>query len=144
MAVTGGFFHDAACTQPIESLNELVAVQDGNNVLGPVTKPVWLLPAVSSGNVLEVSSDPGVDPVQISVYDAATGSGIPATDVKLALSTGALATAVGGAPLDLAPTLTGGVANAVQFYVRISSAVAVVGNYTDLSLRIENPYEHPA
>lgn len=143
MAVTFGFYHDAALTQPIDSGNPLTATQDGGNVLGPVIKPVWL-GSTTVGNVLDVTSDPGVDPVQVSIYDASIGTGADPAEVKLALTTGGLAGATGGAPLDLAPTLTSGVANAVQFYVQYDSAITVPGTLTDLRLRVENPYEHAA
>lgn len=142
MSITFGFFHDAALTQPIDSLSPLFATQDGGASLGPVIKSVWL-GSPATGTVLEVSSDPGVDPVVVSIFDS-TGpaTGADASHVKLAIDVGSLASATPGAPLVLAATLPSGVANAVQFVIRVDSPLTVPGLYSDLAIRVENPYEH--
>ena len=142
MTITFKFYHDAALTEEITTLNPLTATQDAAGVLGAVDKTVYL-GSTTAGNKLQVSSDPGVDPVVVSVADSAGGSGAPATEFKLALSSGGLASAVAGDPLSLSHTLLSGVANAIPIYTRRDSALVVVGAYSDISLQVVNPYETP-
>lgn len=52
------------------------------------------------------------------------------TELKLALTQGGLAAATPGAPLDLGTTILGGVANAVEFWLRKTNAVTTVGDNT--------------
>lgn len=52
------------------------------------------------------------------------------TEIKLALSSGGLGSATGGAALNVATTVTGGSANAVAIYIRITNAVTNVANNT--------------
>jgi hypothetical protein len=52
------------------------------------------------------------------------------TEIKLALTQGALAAATPGAALNLGATILGGVANAVEFWLRKTNAVTTVGDNT--------------
>lgn len=52
------------------------------------------------------------------------------TELKLALTSGGLAGATPGAPLNLGDTILGGVANAVEFWLRKTNAVTTVGDNT--------------
>ncbi len=141
MALTFKFFHDAALTQPITSGNPLTATQDGGT-LGPVDKTIYL-GSTAASTKLQMASDPGVDPVVVSVVDAASGSGAPATEFKLALSSGALAGATAGASLSLSHTILSGVGNAVPIYTRRTSAISTPGSHTDISLQVVAPLESP-
>lgn len=52
------------------------------------------------------------------------------TEIKLALSSGALGAATGGAALNVATTVTGGTSNDVAIYIRVTNAVTNVANNT--------------
>lgn len=142
MAITFAFYHDAALTQIIDGSNPLTATQDTVGALGAVDKTIYL-GSTTVGNKLQVTTDPGVDPVVIDIADSGAGTGAPDTEFKLALSSGGLASATAGASLSLSHTLTSGVANAIPIYTRRTSALIVVGAYSDISLQIANPYETP-
>lgn len=51
----------------------------------------------------------------------------PETEIKLALTSGGLSTATGGAPLTLGNTILSGVSEAVAVYIRITNTVTTVG-----------------
>lgn len=127
------FYHDAALTQEITALNPITATQEVGGGLGAVDKTVYFGSTVAT-NKVRAASAPGTDPINISIADANGAGGDPATEVKLALSSGGLATATAGAALSLSHTVTGGVANAIPIYTRRASALVLAGNYTDLSL----------
>lgn len=141
MALTFKFYHDAALTQEITSLSELTATQDGGVLLGPVNKTIYL-GSTATGTKLQVTTAPGVDPVVVSIVDAAGGSGAPATEFRLSLSpiTGA---ETPGASLSLSNTILSGVGNRVTIYTRRTSALTVPAVHTDVSLQVANPYESP-
>lgn len=122
------FFHDSALTEEVTSLNPFEATQGGG--LGPVDTVVYL-GCTDAGIKIQDSTNPGVDPIQVQAYDSDTGSGAPATEFKFALSSGGLASATAGAALNLSHTINSGVANAVPIHVRRTSAITVVGTYTD-------------
>lgn len=142
MPTSWKFYHDAGLTQEIASGNTLAATQDGGISFGPVTKTIYF-GSNNSASKAQVTANPGIDPVIVSIDDAAGGSGAPATEFKLALSAGGLSSAVAGASLSLSATLTGGVANAVPIYTQRSSALTVVGDYTDISLVSNHLTETP-
>lgn len=142
MAVTFKFYHDSALTQEITSGNPLTAIQDAAGLLPAVDKTIYF-GSVTVGNKVQAVSDPGVDPVSISIVDADAGTGAPATEFKLALSSGGLAAAVAGAALDLSHTINSGVANAVPIYTRRDSSLSVAGTYTDISLQTNSLTETP-
>ena len=139
MVITFKFFHDLAMTQEITSLNPLTATQDTSGATGPVDKTIYF-GSVASGNKAQASSDPGTDPIVISVVDAASGSGAPATEFRLSLSaiTGA---ETPGAALTLSATINSG--TAVPIYTRRESALGVAGTYTDISLKTNSLDETP-
>ncbi len=136
MAFTFGFFHDAALTQPVSavapylrygSADGAVPFADGVVYLGSAddTRQAQVSPAVGT---------PGTTHISVSVLDADVGAGIPASAVKMALSSGGLDVATGGAPLDLGVTsIAGGVVGAVPIHIRVSG-ITTEGDYTDLSL----------
>ena len=68
----------------------------------------------------------------------------PATEIKLALTSGGLAGATGGALLNLGTTLLSGSANAVQVNIRITNTNTTVNDntgYPELALYINNVQE---
>ena len=142
MAISFKLYHDAALTQEITSGNPLTATQDAANLLPAVDKTIYFGSTVT-GNKAQAVSSPGVDPITISIADADAGTGAPATEFKLALSAGGLATATPGAALSLSATINSGVANAVPIYTRRDSVLTVAGSYTDLSLQTNSLTEAP-
>lgn len=54
----------------------------------------------------------------------------PATEIKLALSSGALSSATGGAALSVGTSVLGGTSNYVAIYIRITNTVTTVSNNT--------------
>lgn len=142
MALTFKFFHDSALTQEIDGGAPLTATQDSDGGIGPIDKIVYL-GSPASGTQIQASSDPGVDPIVVSIEDADPGTGAPASEFRLALSSGGLASATPGAPLVLSHTLFSGTGNAVPIHTRRTSALTVPGVYTDLSLRTNSVTEGP-
>ena len=142
MAISFTFYHDAALTQPITTLNPLAATQDTAGILGAVDKTIYL-GSTLTGNMIQAVSDPGVDAIVVSVVDANGATGAPTTEFKLALSSGGLTSATAGAALTLSHTINSGVANAVPIYTRRDSAIVVAGTYTDISIETNELLEGP-
>lgn len=90
-----------------------------------------------SGEYLVNKTAPGVDPLQVSIVDSA-GGGVATTDVKIASSYGGLSSATAGASLDLADTIYSGSSNAVAVYVRVSTSLTTPGEYSDVSLQVDD------
>lgn len=130
MAISFGFYTDAALTTPLSA--SLLFVQDVDAPAAQDKVIYFGSPAV--GKIIKAASNPGVDPIVVSVADAASGSGSPATDVKLALSAGGLSSAVGGAPLSLDVSVLSGTGGAKAIHVRVLDSTGVMANNTDLSL----------
>lgn len=66
------------------------------------------------------------------------------TEIKLALSSGGLATATAGAALNVATTISGGASNDVAIYIRVTNAVTNVSNNTgneEIALNINSCIE---
>lgn len=82
---------------------------------------------------IQANSAPGIDPITVTIADAAAGSGVEATHVKLALTQAGLTAATGGASLDLGATINGGAANRVAVWVRWTNSTGA-GTSTEISL----------
>lgn len=130
MALSFGFFSDAALTTPI--MARLPFVQTVADPVG--VDRVIHFGSPRAGQICQAASAPGVDPVEIGIVDASSGNGSPAGDVRLALSSGGLDTATGGAPLELPATIQGGVAGAVAIHIRVLDSTHASGVHNDLSL----------
>lgn len=128
MTVSLSFYSDAGLTTPLSSL---IAVQASDNSLPAVDRVVYLGSTVS-GNQFNAASDPGVDPITVSIVSS--GAGILTSYVKLALSSGGLNTAVAGDPLDVGNTLLSGSANSLAVHVRIDLPAYAIGSYSNLTL----------
>lgn len=131
--ITFAFYHDAGLTTPVNS---------GNPVIGPGDVQLWW-----GSNTADVRaralSDPGVDPIEISIADSNAGSGQPTTAVKLATSQAGLASATAGAALEIGAQVLSGVAGAFTFWARLTDATGVTGSYSDLSLIHTDIQEDP-
>lgn len=133
MASTFAFYLDAALTIPLTS--SLLTSQNADGSSGFQDFQIWL-GSNAVGKTLRADSNPGVDQLTLSVVDAASGSGQPASAIKLAATQGTLAAATGGASLNLGTTILSTVGLAVSFWVRLTDTTHVVGTYTDLSLTL--------
>lgn len=131
MAITFQFYSDAALTLPISSQGFTQAA-DGS--IPPDQRLVYF-GSTTASRTLKAVSNPGVDPINISVIDAATGSGEPATAVKMAATQAGLAAAVAGAVFSVGTQVLSGSANAKPVWIQVIDATAAVGTYTDLSLQ---------
>lgn len=98
------------------------------------TEPAW--PTTVGATVTD---NPGANQV-VWIND---GKLHEATEIKLATTSGGLASATAGASLNLGTLISGGSANAVPIYMRIDDATAVIGSVTELSLTIKNVEETP-
>lgn len=130
MTMTFKFYSDAALTTEITAP---LAFSQATPSPTASVKTVYL-GSVASGKTAGAASDPGVDQIVVSVVDSASGSGSPATDIKLALTSGGLASATAGAPLNVGTQILSGSANAVSIYIRVLDSTGSVGTHTDLSL----------
>lgn len=92
-----------------------------------------------AGTKLQRASSPGAAPLQVAVADTTPGSGVEVANIRLASTPAGLASAVAGAALNIGSTLPSGVAVAV--YVRLTSSLAAVGNYDDVSLGVGDRLE---
>lgn len=129
---TFAWYSDAGLTAPLTRADFVRGTTSA-----PVDKIVYF-GSPATGQKLQDATSPGVAALQVSVADAASGSGVDAANIKLALTAGGLATATGGAALSIGTTLLSGAANAVAVYVRLTSALTTAGNYDDVSLRVAN------
>lgn len=111
----------------------LAFTQDDLGVISAHQRRFYLGNA-DAGYTFQAASDPGVDPITLSVVDAVPASGQPASAIKLATTQAGLAGAVGGADLELAATILSGSVNAVQIWVQFDDATATVATDTDISL----------
>lgn len=128
--MTFAWYSDAGLTAPLTR---------ADFVRGSTATPVNRIAyfgSTATGKRLENVDDPGVDPVQVSVVDAASGSGVEVANVKLALTFAGLDSATGGAPLSIGTTILSGAANAVAVFIRITSAITTPGNYDDVELQV--------
>lgn len=142
MANSLKFFHGTSTASEVTTGNRAVFDQDTANSLLPAQKP-FLLGSVAVSTKFQAASDPGVDPIVVSVIDDGTPGGEPATGVKLALSQAGLATAVAGAALGVGPEILSGAVNAITIWVEVDDQTATVGNYLNLRLQTNETYEVP-
>lgn len=135
------FYHDSALTEPVTALNPIA----GTQIVGGAAPADDLIYFGSSatGTKAQVYSDPGVEEITVSVVDADAGTGAPATEIKLALSSLGLDSATAGAALVLTTSVNSGVANAVPIHLRRASALTAAAVYTDVSLATQELVESP-
>lgn len=119
MAHSFKFYSDISLTTPIVSALQFLQEISAPSALDKVV----YFGSRSAGKVCRALSAPGADPVLLSL------SGPRAADVKLALSSAGLDSAVGGADLDLGFQVSSGVANAVPVHVRVLDSGHVGGRF---------------
>lgn len=136
MATTFKLYKDSGLTQPFVP---------GTDYIGPVRNPPEdfsiYLGSTETLNKVEAASDPGVDQIVASVSDAVASSGLEATDIKLALTPGGLTGATGGASLNLATSISGGVGNAVEVHIRVAFAAGGLVSDQNVSVDINSLVE---
>ena len=125
---TWAFFADAGLTMPL--VIKPVAVVDGSGY----TDTAIYFGSPEAGKTLEAASDPGTDPISVSIDDT-EAVGITAAAVKLALSAPGLASATAGAPVNLPATLASGTGGLVVLFMRVSEGALANANYTGLKLK---------
>jgi len=128
--MTFAWYSDAGLTAPLTR---------ADFVRGSTATPVNRIAyfgSTTAGKKLQKVSNPGVDPVQVTVADSGLGSGVEAADVKLALTFAGLDSATGGAPLSIGTTILSGAANSVAVFIRITSAITTPSNSDDASLQV--------
>ena len=126
MAITYAFYADPALTTP---LDRPLAVYL-STLAGDARDMVIYLGSHAVGHVLQAESDPGVDPVTVSIYSSAAG--VPASAVRLALSAAGLDTAIPGLPLSLGVQIPSDVI--VEIHVRVTQGSVAPGEYANLSI----------
>lgn len=133
-----GFFLDEGLTTEATSL--ALSVPDA----GGTRDRVVYLGSQASRVTYQVESDPGNANIVVSIVDAAAGSGVQASHIRLALDAEGLDTATPGVPLDLDTTvIVPGAIFAMQVHMRISTPPMAPGVYTDLTLRTNSLVEVP-
>ncbi len=125
---TWAFYSDASLTAPV--------TEASCTTYPTSTLHLWF-GSTTTGVKLQAVTNPGVDPLLLNITDAATGTGHAVSAVKLALTTGGLSTASGGASITLASgQIVGGSANAVDFYMSVTDAVGAIAKSTELGLAV--------
>lgn len=124
-----GFFLDSGLSQPAARINATAAA-DGS---GSSDHVIWL-GGTDATREHVAASDPGVDPIEVSVFDAAGGDLLLPSSLMLATTQGGLDTATPGASLSLGATIGGGSANAVAIWVRVDAPEIDPAIYDNLAL----------
>ena len=124
------FYTDANLT--VVFSGEWAATQLSNGTSPMATLRLWLGSPTTPGT-LQAASAPGVDQITVSIVDLAPSAGHPATELKLALTEGGLATATGGSSLNLGTEIQSGVNNAVSFWIGWKDNTHVLGTSSELS-----------
>lgn len=130
MTVSWKLYADAGLTVEIDPIAFAHAQGGSGN-----DRRIWL-GSVAEGKQLQRGSAPGIDAVELSLYDSAAGSGLAVSAYTLALTAGGLATNTPGAALAVGTTLLSGVGNAIPIYIRAHDAAAAIAVYNDLKLRL--------
>lgn len=124
-------YKDAGLT---ELFDDAVDTLDAQAVNGASGYGVFYVGSPDEDIKIQATSDPGIDPIEISIDDASPGSGVEDTHIKLSLSSD-FSGSTGGASLSLGATINGGVGNAVPVYYQWSNSIGA-GTYTEISLGI--------
>ncbi len=131
MATTLKAYSDPTLTTELTLLS---ANQNADGSTGALDFLIYM-GSVSVGKKLEADSNAGVDDIVLSISDSDAGTGSPATDIRLALTSLGLDSAIAGDPLTLGPVIYSEQAGAVPVYVRIEDSTNTVSTNTDLSLQ---------
>jgi len=140
MTITLKFYADAALTTELNSSNPLSFAFAADGSTGSVDKTVYL-GSTATGKTFQDSTSPGTAQIAVSIADALPAAGQAATSIKLATSSGGLATATAGASLNVGTSISSGVGNAVPIYIRATPSSLTTGTYLDLSLTTQSLQE---
>ena len=132
MAIIANVFLDPGLTIPFDDATNTLGASALNGGSGD---NVFYVGTENIGDVVQAASDPGVDPITVSIVDATPGADVDAVDIKLAISQANLNSAVGGDPLNLPATINGGSAGASPVWYRWANDTGDQ-TYTDISLNI--------
>jgi hypothetical protein len=126
------FFHDAALSSPVTVGNPLDFAGSFDLSTGNTDLEFWF-GNTDAARTAQAYSNPGTDPITVTVTDSNPATGQPATLYKLALTQLGLATA--NQTINVGTSVSGGAANAVPLWVRanLAGGVATLGVTTDLS-----------
>jgi hypothetical protein len=126
------FFHDAALSSPVTVGNPLDFAGSYDLSTGNTDLEFWF-GNTDAARTAQAYSNPGTDPITVTVTDSAPSTGQPTTLYKLALTQPGLATA--SQAVAIGTSVLGGAANAVPLWVRanLAGGVATLGVTTDLS-----------
>jgi hypothetical protein len=130
MAQTFGSYANASLTTALTEIGKAF-YDDGST--GAIDVLFYIGSTTASKKIL-AASDPGVDPIPISVVDSNGGMGQLAADIKLALTQGDLDTAVAGAAIDGPAQVLSGVPQALAVWMRLDPSNLSAGEYNDLSI----------
>jgi len=89
MAVLDYIYKNAALDQAFDDASDFVTIGAPN---GSTDYAVFYIGTPTSGNQLQDASNPGVDSIEVSIVDSASGSGVEDTNIKLALDPADFAT----------------------------------------------------
>jgi len=132
MAVLDYIYKNAALDQTFDDASDFVTIGAPN---GSTDYAVFYIGTPTSGNQLQDASNPGVDSIEVSIVDSASGSGVEAANIKLALDPADFGTTTAGAALNVATTITHAVPAAV--YVQFDNDVLSGTNEsTEISLSV--------
>lgn len=132
MALIDHVYKDAALTEQFDDASDTL---DAFALNGADGDGVFYIGEPAAGKVVEAASDPGIDPIVVSILDATPGSGVVAADIKLALSSALLDSAVAGDPLSIGASFVSEPAGAVPVHYRWSNSTGGAPD-TDISLQI--------
>lgn len=132
MALIDHVYKDAGLTQQFDDAVDTLTAYAINGSSGD---GVFYVGTPNAANQIQANSDPGIDPITVSITDTAPGTGVEATHIKLALTQGGLDTAIGGLALNLAATILGGAVNAVPVFYRWDNSTGS-GTSTEITIDI--------
>lgn len=125
------FYKDSGLVQEFNPISDTI---------GPVSNPpedfILYFGSTDAANKAVAKTNPGTDPIQVTIADADPGNDLETTDIKLATTNAGLAGATGGAPLDLPAEVLGGVGNQVEIHIRVSFAGGGIVRDVDVSLNL--------
>lgn len=123
------FYTDPGLTTPLSGSLDFAQALDGST--GAVVATLYL-GSTAPARILRAASNPGVDPIVLSITDSSAG-GSPASDLTLGLEE-TFSGRAPGAALTLGFQINGGIPNAVPVYVRAQDSTGDIGLHTDLAL----------
>lgn len=125
MAISLGFFHDSALTNPV---SQLVFVHATDDSLPFVKQRVFLGSPDGTKNY-QAASVPGIDQITVTVVDPNSIPEFLPTHVKLALTEVGLDTATPGDPLNVGTDIAGGAGNGVEVWIQVIDTNLPQGTY---------------